>query len=419
MSIRLAIHGGKPTVVYNGPHLIWPEITPKLEQAVIGQLHKAISIYDRSGIYEEFEEKFSHYHHVRYALGTSSGTAALYSIFVGAGLKEGDEIICPSYTFFATISPIFFTGAVPVLCEVQEDGNIDPNSIEKLLTPKTKAIIVTHMWGIPCEMDRITKIAKKHHLFLFEDCSHAHGATYKGKLVGTFGDAAAWSLQGQKNVTAGEGGIMLTRNKDIYYRAMLLGHFNKRCMKEINKNNKLYKFAVTGMGLKLRMHPLGAAIANEQFDYLDEWLKTKRKIAQRFDKAFSTMPGVRPAIKPAKSNPAWYAYVLRYIPEELGGLSIEGFFSALQVEGCIMLDRPNSTCPLNHHYLFKCPEKLFPSYKGKIKYKVGDFPVAEKFHKHSLKLPVWHDERYTELAEQYIEAFRKVTSYYVSTSKRL
>ncbi len=119
-------------------------------------------------------------------------------MYEGLGLGLDDEVICPTYTFFATVSPLMSTGSHPVFCDCRMDGNIDPDEIIRNITPKTKAVIVTHMWGIPCEMDVIQEICLQNNLALLEDCSHAHGASYGGKKVGTFGTAAAWSLQGQK-----------------------------------------------------------------------------------------------------------------------------------------------------------------------------------------------------------------------------
>lgn len=409
---KLAIRGGKKTVNIPPPHFKWPIITKESIAAVVGQIRTSTSIYDRSGIIKEFEEKFAKYHKRKYALLTDTGTNALYSIFVGGGLKKEDEVLCPVYTFFATVTPLFFTGAVPVLCESLEDGNIDPEDIRKKITPKTKAIIVTHMWGLPCDMDEIVKISRKHNLLLFEDCSHSHGATYKEKKVGTFGDAAVWSLQAQKLVTGGEGGMLLTDNKEIYYRALLLGHYNKRCKQEISPKHKYYRYAVTGMGLKLRSHPLGVALASQQFRHLDKWLKQKRAWARYITQELSGLPGLRlPEPGKAKKH-SWYAYLIQYKPEELNGLSIERFFKALVAEGCLEADRPGSTCPLNLLPLFQNPVPLFPRYKGKVAYRKGDFPVAEKFHGNAIKFPVWSRPEDKRIVNLYIRAIKKVVANY-------
>ncbi len=411
----LAINGGEPIFKNRTEAKFnWPIIDKELEDAVIKQLHKETSIYDRSGIIKEFEDEFKSFHGVEYALLTNSGTNALFSILIGSGLKEGDEVICPAYTFFATISPIFFTGAVPVLCDAQSDGNIDIGEIEKLITAKTKAIMITHMWGIPCSMDKILEICKKYNLKLFEDCSHAHGARYKGKLLGTFGDAAAWSLQGPKIITGGEGGIMLTRDKDIYYRALLLGHYNKRCRQEIPENYPLRKYAVTGMGLKLRSHPLAVAMMQVYFRRIEKIHSGKKNSSEKFSKAFQKMMGLRIPKMPESSSPSWYGYVMQYIPEELGGLAIEKFVAALHAEGLIEVDIPDSTRPLNELPLFQDPSDLFPKYKGKVNYKLKDFPKARKFYQNAIKLPVWFTDQDDIIVEKYIKGFEKVIKEYKS-----
>jgi dTDP-4-amino-4,6-dideoxygalactose transaminase len=411
MSI-LAINGGKKEISLPGPHFKWPVITKKTESAVLKQLYESISIYDRSGIIEKLENNLSDYFGMRIALLTNSGTSALHSMFVGAGLKEGDEVICPAYTFYATVTPLFFTGATPILADCDENGNISPKEIEKKITPKTRAIVITHMWGLPCEMDKIKTIAKKHNLLLLEDASHAFGARYHGMKVGTFGDAAAISMQAQKNVVAGEGGILITNKNEIFYKALLLGHYNKRCKNEIPKENPLSRFSITGMGLKLRIHPVAAAIANEQLDNLSEIMEKRKKIAEKMTEEFGKFKGLK-VITPQKNvDSAWYALIIQYNPGAFNGLPAEKFYEALKAEGCAELDMPGSTCPLNLHPLFQNPGELFPKYAGKIQYKRGDFPMAEKFHKNCLKLPVWHEKNDEKFIKLYAKAFKKVIENY-------
>lgn len=405
---KLAILGGNKAVTIPLPHFVWPKITTDMKQAVLEQLDKSISIYDKSGVIDELENDFCRYYGMKHALLISSGTAALHSMFVAAGLGPGDEVICPAYTFYATVTPLFFTGAVPVLADCKADANIDPEDVHRKITKKTKAIIVTHMWGVPCEMDAIVKLAKKNNLLLFEDASHAHGATYGGQKVGTFGDASVFSLQGQKTVTGGEGGVLLTNSDEIYYRALLFGHYNKRCKQEIPKDHPLYKFAVTGMGLKLRSHPLAAVIAKKHLEALDNLIKQRAAFAAELAKELSKLKGLSMPIVDSKSIPTWYAFIMQYKPEELSGLPIEKFYAALQAEGCSELDRPGSTCPLNQHPLFQDVSTFFPAYKGKVRYSGDNFPFAKRFHENSLKLPVWNDPSERQIMEQYVEAFKKV-----------
>lgn len=409
---NLAINGGSKTINLPGPHFIWPKITSFTKRAVLRQLDESISIYDNSGVIRRFEDKLKNYFNSKHCLLTSSGTAALHSMFVGVGLKAGDEVICPAYTFFATMTPIFFTGAVPILVDCNEFGNIDASKIEEKITTKTKAIVVTHMWGLPCDMDPIIEIAKKHNLLLLEDISHAFGASYKGKKVGTFGNASACSMQSQKIIAAGEGGFLLTNDSELFYRSLLLGHYNKRCKNEIPKENPLYSYHLTGMGLKLRIHPLAVAIAEEQFANLKEVLHGRNEMAKYISDGLKDLPGIEVLYIPRDFESAWYSLIIKYKPQELDGLPIEKFYSALLAEGCSEVDRPNSTCPLNLTSLFQEPGFLFPNYKGLVKYKSGDFPIAEKFYNNLLKLPVWEDRKYKNLVNKYISAFKKVIKNY-------
>lgn len=407
---QLAILGGPKTIETKEPHFVWPRITEAVEQAVIRQLHTTISIYDRSGIIEEFETTFARYHGRRYALLSNSGTNAIYSMYEGLGLEQGDEVICPVYTFFATVSPLMHTGATPVFCDCDDDGNINPAEIEKLITPRTKAIIVTHMWGIPCDMDAIVSICRKNNLHLLEDCSHAHGAKVSGKLVGTFGDAAAWSLQAQKTITGGEGGIMLTDNEEMYYRALLQGHYNKRCKQEIPTDHPLAIFSITGFGLKFRAHPLAVAMAHEQFSHLEEWLAQRQFYAEKMTAAFSQFPFLKTPQVFGK-RPCWYAYVMQFDASHSNGISVDLFTKAVLAEGLVELDRPRSTGTLYRLPLFTDPEKALPRlYPHSVEQKRQSFPVADRFYENALKLPMWSFPDEEQIVNLYIDGIVKVAS---------
>ncbi len=419
---KLAILGGKRTINAKESHFIWPKINKRIERAVVKQLYDNISIYNNGGIFKEFEEYFANYHNRKKALLCSSGTLAIHSMFVAADFRKGDEIIFPAYTFFATATPILQTGAKPILCDCDENGNIDPSEIEKKITKKTKAVVVTHMWGIPCQMDKIVKICKKNKILLLEDCSHAHGAKYKNKPVGSFGDLAAWSLQGQKNITGGEGGIITTNNLEFYYRALLLGHYNKRCKQEIPKNNFYHKFAVTGMGLKYRAHPLAVAIAFELMKEIEKTNKIRKILAKKMIKNLINIKGLKlpPAFLDQNIKPSWYAFTFQYDGLELEGLSLTKISEALWAEGLSDLDLPGSTCPLNMLPLFQKPGELFPIYKdkeAKFSYKIGDFPRAEKFYNNAIKLPVGTTLQDEKLINLYLEGIKKVFKNYDQLQK--
>ncbi|MBU4347184.1 DegT/DnrJ/EryC1/StrS family aminotransferase [Patescibacteria group bacterium] len=410
MKNKLAINGGGKIVKYEAQAKFnWPIVDKKIEQAVIRQLYKTISIYNKSDIFEKFENLFCKYQKRKYALLFNSGTSAIHAMFVALNLKPGDEVICPVYTFYATVTPLLFTGAIPIFCDIDENGNINPYEIEKKITKKTKAVVITHMWGIPCQMDKILEICRKNRLVLLEDCSHAHGAEYKGKKLGSFGDLSAWSLQGQKILTGGEGGVLTTNNKEYYDRALLLGHYNKRCKQEISPDSPLYKFAVTGMGLKYRAHPLAVAIANEYLSRLDKWLAIKRIFAQRIIIRLKNYAAITlPQINNQKIKPSWYAFVFQY-HENKTGVSINKFYQALKQEGLVEVDQPGSTCPLNLLPLFQKPAELFPIYRQyKFSYKKGEFPKAESFYNNAVKIPVWARVQDWPAMKLYIDGIEKV-----------
>lgn len=409
MTSRLALLGGQPTVTAPMPHFVWPPLTEDTSRSVVEQLSASISIYDRSGVIAELEDALAEYHGVRHALLTSSGTAALYSMYAAVGIGPGTEVIVPAYTFFATVTPLLHLGAIPVLADCDDQGSLDAEDVAERITERTKAIVVTHMWGTPAHVAALRAVAERHGVMLLEDGSHAHGASVGGKKAGTFGRAAAFSMNGPKPLSAGEGGFLLTDDDEVYYRALLHGQYNKRCRSTLPHEHPLYRYAVTGMGLKHRIHPLAASIALDQLGHLDEYLNSRERMADYLCKQLDDLPGiVVPRTEPDVRS-SWYGLILRYQGEELGGLPIERFHEALLAEGCYEADRPGSTCPLNLLPLFQEPGPLLPEYEDTFSYAPGDFPRAETFHQGILKLPVWHREEDLPLMDAYIKAFRKVT----------
>ncbi|KLU91762.1 hypothetical protein MAPG_10711 [Magnaporthiopsis poae ATCC 64411] len=274
----------------------------------------------------------------------------------------------PVYSFHATSSPAMQFGIIPKFCDAAEDGTISPKAISSAITPRTKAIVVTHMWGVPCDMRAICEILERHpHILLFEDCSHAHGAKVDGKLVGTFGDAAAWSLQGQKIISGGEGGITLTKHAGLYHRQLLWGHYNKRCRAEIPEDHPLSSFSLTGAGAKNRAHPLAVAVALTQLRRLDTILRFKRL---HFD------------------------------------VVVELFVRELHARGLGEVDIPKSTGLLHREPLYTSPQKMFPHlYTRWVARRLGtarQFPVAQAFYDEAIKIPVWASREDQETVDHYV-----------------
>lgn len=413
---KLAIYGGNPVMSKEEGRFVHPKITKEIENAVIDQLHRTISIYDNSDIFQKFENDFAMYHNKKYGLVTSSGTAALHSLYDAIGLKKGDEVICPIYTFFATVTPIFQTGAKPVFVDCDKNGAIDYKKVEEKININTKAIMVTHMWGYPCKMDKLREIADKYEIYLLEDCSHAHGGKYLGKKLGEWSDAAAFSLQGAKIITGGEGGILITNNKYIYKNAVLLGHYNKRCKQEISHNSMDYKYAVTGKGLKLRAHPLAIRIAYEQFKNLDKMHKVKNDMVKIIKNTIDNIDGLELNEPYVGSECSYYALIIKYDKTKFNNTSIEDFINALNEEGGVEFDKPSSTCPLNKLELFKNPKYFFPEYES-IFDENEKFKQADEFYEKSFKMPVWYEEDDKNKVIKYCEILNKVSRYLKSNEE--
>lgn len=403
----LALLGGKPCVSKSYP-FSWPPISTEDVEAVVGLLKKKeLSYYGREGQIEQLEAEFSSYIGADYALSTSSGTAALHSAFFALGLEPGSQVLVPTYTFLATVMPLFVVNAVPVLVDADPlTGNMCPVDLERKITADTRAVVLTHMWGLPCDMERIVHIARKRGLRIVEDCSHAHGASYMGKKVGAFGDVAAFSLQGKKLVAAGQGGILVTSDQEIYERATLLGHFKVRSLQEVT-SPEYSRFSDTGFGLNYRMHPLGAAIANVQLRSLETYIEGRRSNFLPFSERLQGLPGVHPPTEEAGIRHVFYSYKPTYEAEELDGLSIELFVKALQAEG-VDVSR-SKTRPLHFEPVFQeypTPMVCYDRFTRPV-YSLGDFPGAERYANSALSFTE-HTTPVHDMLEEYGNAIEKV-----------
>jgi len=233
------------------------------------------------------EEEWAAYTGVRYAVATSSGTSALLVSLLAMGVGPGDEVIVPAYTFVATYSAAIFAGAVPVLAEIDESLTLDPTDIEGRITPRTKCVIPVHMLGNPCDMDAILDVASRHGIAVLEDACQAAGASYKGRKAGAMGRMGAFSLNVFKTVTAGDGGVVVTDDDDLYERAFALhdqGHCPNRAGVEVGARSIL--------GLNFRVNELTGAVALAQLRKIDRITSTLREKKRRFKEAIGDLPGV-------------------------------------------------------------------------------------------------------------------------------
>jgi len=251
-----------------------------------------------SGKYiQEFEEKFSKYCGVKYGVSCSNGTKAIHLALLAAGIKSGDEVILPSFTMIGSCNPIVQMGAIPVFVDSElRTWNMDPAQIEEKITPRTKAIMVVHIYGHPVDMDAVMEVARKHNLIVIEDAAEAHGAEYKGRKTGSLGDIATFSFYANKIITSGEGGMVITNNESWAERARKLrNHFFGEP-----------RFLHQEVGYNYRLTNMQAAIGLAQLEKIEELVEARRRNAQMYNSLLKEVPGiVLPAEEPWAKNVYW------------------------------------------------------------------------------------------------------------------
>lgn len=231
---------------------------------------------------KKFETKFAEFIGIKYATGVSNGTVAIHLALVALGIGEGDEVIVPTFTYIASANPIAQVGAIPVFCDSdRETWQMSPEDIEAKITPKTKAIMVAHLYGHPCDMEKIMKVAQKHNLLVIEDCAEAIGSKFNGKCVGSFGDIACFSFFGNKTITTGEGGMVVTNDPILYDRAV---RFKGQGLAKYRE----YWHDVAGFNY--RMTNIEAAIGLAQLEQAETFISKKRQIAQWYMEELKDLP---------------------------------------------------------------------------------------------------------------------------------
>jgi len=240
-----------------------------------------------SGKYvQAFEESFAQYCDCKYGVAVCNGTVSLHLALVALGIKQGDEVILPNFTMIASAFAICYTGAKPVFVDIdKETWNIDVNKIEEKITPKTKAIMPVHIFGNPCDMEKIEALAKKYNLFIIEDAAEAHGATYKGKKVGSFSDIASFSFFANKNLTSGEGGMVVMKEEEYYNRCKYL----KNMCFPLNAP-RIYEH--NDIGFNYRMSNIHAAIGLAQTEKADEYKKLRIKNHNLYKEFLKDVKGI-------------------------------------------------------------------------------------------------------------------------------
>ncbi len=402
---ELALLGG-PRTIDRERAKSWqePAVSEAAIEAVVDMMRKGE--ISRSPSVDAFEERFAAYIGVDHAVAVNTGTGALASAYFAAGIGPGDEVILPSYTFWASAGPIRQLGATAVFCDVERDTmNIDPEDVKKRITDRTKAIVPVDCWGVPADMDAILEIAKAHNLVVIDDASHAHGATWRDRKVGSWGDIACFSLQASKLLPAGEGGVMVTNNREYYERAIAFGRSTE--IRDLPDDSPMQPFTLTGFGSKLRPSPLAIAIANDGLDRLDERNQSIWENARYLEDGLSDLPCVGIQAVDDRAYRTYAYHYFSYDETQLEGVSLDTLVEALAAEGV-------RVGKIGFGFLHEAPvffeEGLYgrdhqdwrPSPRERL-------PVTEYLRDHTfMGAPRFEKAGHRGLVEAYLEAYHKI-----------
>lgn len=326
---------------------------------------------------KRFEREFAACVEAPYAVAVNSATAAMHLALDAIGLQPGDEVIVPVYTFTATAEVVEYFRARPVFVDVDPlTCNLDPEQLERLITPRTRAVIVVHMAGLPAEMDAILAIARAHNVVVIEDAAHAFPARYQGKMVGSIGDLTAFSFYATKTLATGEGGMLTTANQQYAERAamMSLHGISRDAWKRYSAEGSWY-YEVQQAGYKYNMTDIAASLGLHQLARREWLLERRRSIARRYTEAFSQLPQVEAPPESAYCEHAWHLYILRLHLERLD-ISRDAFIQELT----------RANIGTSVHFI---PLHLHPFYRDTYHLKANDFPVALHAYQRAISLPIY------------------------------
>jgi dTDP-4-amino-4,6-dideoxygalactose transaminase len=324
MNNSLAMLGGKPQRIT--PFHNWPVFGKEEEQSLIRVLRSGQWGSLDGGEVLKFEERFAEYQGAQYAIAVANGTVALRIALMAIGIQAGDEVIVPPYTFLATATSVVEANATPVFVDIDPiTYNIDPSAIEATITEKTKAIIPVHFAGLSSGMDEIMDIAKKHNLVVIEDAAHAHGGEYKGRRLGSIGHLSCFSFQSSKNLTSGEGGIIITSDKNLVEACRSIRNCGR------TKDGPWYEhYVISG---NYRLTEFQGAILNCQLDRLEDQCNTRVKNGQYLAGQLTRIPGIDiQRYDPEQSRHSFHLFIIQF-KEDVFGFTRDLFVKALNAEG--------------------------------------------------------------------------------------
>ncbi len=391
---KLALKGGtKAVTASHDDATTWPRYGDDEEKAVLEVLRKPSYTP-----LDELEEAWKNHFNLPYCKAHYNGTSAITAMFFALDLPPGSEIMVPCSTFWATISPMRFFGLVPIMIDIDPVTlNFDVEDARRKLTKNTKAVFPVHYLGLPCDMDHISDFCNEKGLILLEDACHAHGASMHGKSMGSWGRMACFSFQGSKPLPALEGGMGNYQNEEDYERAAILGHYHFSTRFKDTSDYSKYKF---GLGMKLRMHPMAAALAKCQLEKLDERNGALKAQVRRVNDRITQLPGLYEQQNRPDVNRVYYNANRFLLNETEAGMSRDACVKALQAEGVSVTPRGSQ---------FVCNDPIYREAKWwhHLPVIADQFPGAGEVDKRGISLAYFTKEM-PELNEQYITAFEKV-----------
>ncbi len=365
---QLAVNGGEKTVRKN---FVWPvfDDSDVAEVMAIAQSGEWANP-DCKGSVEKFEKEFADFCGSRFALTCVNGSVALRLALIASGVRPGDEVIVPPYTFIATASIVIEANCVPVFVDIDPDTyNLDPSRIEAAITPATRAIIPVHFAGMSCDMDQIMAIAAKHNLVVIEDAAHAHGGEYKGKKLGSIGHAGTFSFQSSKNLTAGEGGIIVTDDEQFYEKINSLRNVGRV------QGGQWYEHHY--LGCNYRITQFQSALLSSQLRRLDSQTRKRDENGKYLSALLEAIPGISPLQRSTYATlHTYHLFIFRYDKSAFGGLPKAEFARLLAAEGVpAFMGYPQ---PLYKQPVFQKKNFMCYAIPEDVDYTKVSCPVAER-----------------------------------------
>ena len=417
---KLALEQGEPSVPKELVAHDWERFRKATREeidAVVAVLESGhLSIAQGSGMpnAEGLEKEFAEYVGAKYCLAVNTGTSALHCAVAGVGVEPGDEVIVPAYTFVATAMAVFHHNAIPIFADINPDTYlIDPQKIEEKITERTKAIMPVHIYGLPCDMDEINQIARKHNLKVIEDCAQAYGPFYKDKRPGTLADVSGFAMTPTKHLMVGEGGLVTTNSQEVYEKANKIRMFGE--LVDLRSQHRAYLSDHVGWNYKIP--EMSSALARVKLSHLGDFSGAMQRNAEHLTEQLKDIDGLETPLVPSDRTHGYYVYPVKVVPEkmnlkgEIGKIrnAIQSALSAENVGVFLWQSVPVPAQPMFRNkvaYGKGCPWTCHGA--DDVSYNGLDYPNTIQVLEDHMVIKGLMNPAGSELMDRYGEAFRKV-----------